>query len=309
MSNNSFAIVCDSTCGLEPELLARLGVVCVPLGVSVGKESWLDGDDDFAASAAVIASKGKALATLPTAQGFIDVYRRLAESGYTRIVTACNSFEYTGVWRAVEEAVASFAGEDVQMRTVDAGASSVALGMVAERLAWAREKGMEFEDAVELARELARKVRLLFIPAAYAPFEKRALYRKGRGLMTRATSLRLRIAGERVLYLQSHGEYTALARATDLDSLCRRAARALESVTSKEGELVCARVDGGDQKSVRALSDALDAAEVEFTSLGRGYLSPSLLANVGSTMVGVAFAPKSVYLQAGAQSFLPSEIL
>lgn len=308
MACKPFAIVCDSTCDLPPEIISRLEVVCVPLGVEIAGRVLMDcADRDEAV--ALLGRRKSGHVELLSKERMVDVYRRLIDEGYNRIVTVCSSLINTGSWSAAEEAASELSDADHMLRTVDAGVSSVGLGMVVERLAMAREVGIQFEEAIARSRAFAREVRVLFIPEASSPFMRGNLRSRKSGIMARASSLRLRVVGERTLFLQTRGESTALARSTDLSDLCGHAAHAMSSISAQEGELVYAAVGMVGSKTLRALEKPLDTNEFCSTKLGRGLVSPSILASVGFDAAGVAFAPRKAYLEAGAGRSLPKGIV
>lgn len=308
MACKPFAIVCDSTCDLPPEIISRLEVVCVPLGVEIAGRVLMDcADRDEAV--ALLGRRKSGHVELLSKERMVDVYRRLIDEGYNRIVTVCSSLINTGSWSAAEEAASELSDADHMLRTVDAGVSSVGLGMVVERLAMAREVGIQFEEAIARSRAFAREVRVLFIPEASSPFMRGNLRSRKSGIMARASSLRLRVVGERTLFLQTRGESTALARSTDLSDLCGHAAHAMSSISAQEGELVYAVVGMVGSKTLRALEKPLDTNEFCSTKLGRGLVSPSILASVGFDAAGVAFAPRKAYLEAGAGRSLPKGIV
>lgn len=308
MACKPFAIVCDSTCDLPPEIISRLEVVCVPLGVEIAGRVLMDcADRDEAV--ALLGRRKSGHVELLSKERMVDVYRRLIDEGYNRIVTVCSSLINTGSWNAAEEAASELSDADHMLRTVDAGVSSVGLGMVVERLAMAREVGIQFEEAIARSRAFAREVRVLFIPEASSPFMRGNLRSRKSGIMARASSLRLRVVGERTLFLQTRGESTALARSTDLSDLCGHAAHAMSSISAQEGELVYAAVGMVGSKTLRALEKPLDTNEFCSTKLGRGLVSPSILASVGFDAAGVAFAPRKAYLEAGAGRSLPKGIV
>lgn len=308
MACKPFAIVCDSTCDLPPEIISRLEVVCVPLGVEIAGRVLMDGADRDEA-VALLGRRKSGHVELLSKERMVDVYRRLIDEGYNRIVTVCSSLINTGSWNAAEEAASELSDADHMLRTVDAGVSSVGLGMVVERLAMAREIGIQFEEAIARSRAFAREVRVLFIPEASSPFMRGNLRSRKSGIMARASSLRLRVVGERTLFLQTRGESTALARSTDLSDLCGHAAHAMSSISAQEGELVYAVVGMVGSKTLRALEKPLDTNEFCSTKLGRGLVSPSILASVGFDAAGVAFAPRKAYLEAGAGRSLPKGIV
>ena len=308
MACKPFAIVCDSTCDLPPEIISRLEVVCVPLGVEIAGRVLMDcADRDEAV--ALLGRRKSGHVELLSKERMVDVYRRLIDEGHNRIVTVCSSLINTGSWSAAEEAASELSDADHMLRTVDAGVSSVGLGMVVERLAMAREVGIQFEEAIARSRAFAREVRVLFIPEASSPFMRGNLRSRKSGIMARASSLRLRVVGERTLFLQTRGESTALARSTDLSDLCGHAAHAMSSISAQEGELVYAVIGMVGSKTLRALEKPLDTNEFCSTKLGRGLVSPSILASVGFDAAGVAFAPRKAYLEAGAGRSLPKGIV
>lgn len=282
--------------------------MCVPLGVEIAGRVLMDcADRDEAV--ALLGRRKSGHVELLSKERMVDVYRRLIDEGYNRIVTVCSSLINTGSWSAAEEAASELSDADHMLRTVDAGVSSVGLGMVVERLAMAREVGIQFEEAIARSRAFAREVRVLFIPEASSPFMRGNLRSRKSGIMARASSLRLRVVGERTLFLQTRGESTALARSTDLSDLCGHAAHAMSSISAQEGELVYAVVGMVGSKTLRALEKPLDTNEFCSTKLGRGLVSPSILASVGFDAAGVAFAPRKAYLEAGAGRSLPKGIV
>lgn len=311
MPKHPFAIVCDSACDLPPEIISRLEVVCVPLSVEVAGNTYKDDSDHEAGAAALRHSRASAVLVKPGAEEFLAVYRRLIEEGYTRIATVCSSLPRTGVWADVEKAVAQMdLASGLRLRTVDTGVVSVGTGIVVERLASARAAGVGFDQAVNLARDLSHEIRMLFIPEASSPFMREAVVpRRHPRIMAHAASLRLRLAGERTLFLLSHGEWTALARSTDLGDLCGRSAHAMSSVASTEGDLVYAVMGAPSSKALRALEKPLDTNEFCSLRLGRGRTSLTILATVGVEAVGVALVSKDLYLRAGASGPLPDGLV
>ena len=282
--------------------------MCVPLGVEIAGRVLMDRADRDEA-VALLGRRKSGHVELLSKERMVDVYRRLIDEGHNRIVTVCSSLINTGSWSAAEEAASELSDADHMLRTVDAGVSSVGLGMVVERLAMAREVGIQFEEAIARSRAFAREVRVLFIPEASSPFMRGNLRSRKSGIMARASSLRLRVVGERTLFLQTRGESTALARSTDLSDLCGHAAHAMSSISAQEGELVYAVVGMVGSKTLRALEKPLDTNEFCSTKLGRGLVSPSILASVGFDAAGVAFAPRKAYLEAGAGRSLPKGIV
>lgn len=263
-----FAIVCDDGCDLPAEFLARLGVTVVPLSLATHATS--------------------------RAEDVAGVYRGLLEAGFARIVSIHPSAAVCDIVVDAHEAASRV--EPGAVEVVDTGVASAATGMVVERCAFCRSEGAGFEDAVAAARAFAKKVRLLAVPAAGAPFARRRVVAGRRGLVGRASSLlKTRIQGERGLYVLSDGEVAQLACNTDLIELTSRLAHAMSSVASSEGELVYAKIETGDTRANRLLEKPLDTNEFEARCLGTVNACDVVRAALGPGAVAVALAPAAAY--------------
>ena len=274
MLERDFTIVCDRGCDLPPVYLERAEASVLE---DVPRDTL--GHVDEAA----------------LRQEFVRRYRALAAQGHRRIVSvhSCASFSpEVGCAREAAEACTDVA----DVRVIDSGSASVATGMVVFRLMCHGADGASFEDAVAEAEHLAGSVRLLVIPTPAARFARRRSRKPRAGLLGRATSsLRIRISGERGLYLVSHGEITQLARSSELPDLTGRLAHAMSAVSASEGELVYAALETGDARALRVLEKPLDTNEFEARRLGTVRACPQVEKIIGSGAVGVAFAPAQAY--------------
>ncbi|MBM6816857.1 DegV family protein [Olsenella uli] len=270
MSEKSFAIVCDAGCDLPARYLERMGAVLV--------DGCAEKNDEQELTARYEAA-----------------YRALAREGVTQIAAVHSSPAFSLEVACACRAAASCV-DVAEVRVVESAAASAATGMVVFRLACLRQDGMPFEDAVTRARALAEKVRLLVIPARSPRFPDRRARRKGTALIRRATSsIRVRLSGERGLYLLANGELTQLARSVDLADLTGRLARAMSAVAANEGSLVYACVETGDKQALRSLTKPLDTNEFDSRCLGTLRVTQGVEHVVGQGAVGVAFVPAQDY--------------
>ena len=274
MLDRDFAIVCDRGCDLPPLYIERTQATLV---------------------GAVAQTLGTPLSADELTQEFVDAYRGIAARGQRNIVSVHSCASFSPEVLCAREAAAAVS-DVADVRVVDSGSASAATGMVLFRLACHWADGCSFEDAVTCAEELASRVRLLVIPASSSRFGRRRGRRGHVGLIGRATStLRIRISGERGLFLVSGGEVTQLARSGDLADLTGRLAHAMSSVSAGEGPLVYACVETGDRASLRALQKPLDTNEFEATSLGTLRATPPVEEILGTGAVGVALVPARDY--------------
>ena len=274
MLKGDFAIVCDRGCDLPPLYLEK--AQATPVGAVAQTLATPLSDDELTS-------------------GFVRTYRALAEKDRPRIASVHSCARFSREVACAREAAAAVADvTDVQV--IDSGSASAATGMVLFRLACHWADGVPFSDAVDAARRLADHVRFLVIPSPSSGFSRRRTRRSRSGLLARATSsLRMRLSGERGLYLVSRGEITQLARSGDLADLTGRLAHAMSSVSANEGPLVYATVETGDLRALRTLEKPLDTNEFESRCLGTLRATPGVAEAVGEGAVGVAFAPASGY--------------
>lgn len=270
MSEKSFAIVCDVGCDLPAHTLERIGAVIM--------DSCAEMPDDEELTAR-----------------YANAYRALAKSGVTQIAAVHSSSAFSSEVVCACRAAASCV-DVAEVRVIESAAASAATGMVVFRLACFREGGASFEEATTAARELAEQVRLLVIPSRAPRFPERRVHRRGGALIRRATSsIRVRLSGERALYLLSRGDLTQLARSADLSDLTGRLAHAMSAVATAEGPLVYACVEAGDERALRALMKPLDTNEFDSECLGTLLMTEGVEHVVGRGSVGVAFAPAAHY--------------
>lgn len=270
MSEKSFAIVCDVGCDLPAHYLERIGAVIM--------DSCAEMPDDEELTAR-----------------YANAYRALAKSGVTQIAAVHSSSAFSSEVVCACRAAASCV-DVAEVRVIESAAASAATGMVVFRLACFREDGASFEEATTAARELAEQVRLLVIPSRAPRFPERRAHRRGGALIRRATSsIRVRLSGERALYLLSRGDLTQLARSADLSDLTGRLAHAMSAVATAEGPLVYACVEAGDERALRSLMKPLDTNEFDSECLGTLLMTEGVEHVVGRGSVGVAFAPAAHY--------------
>ena len=74
MACKPFAIVCDSTCDLPPEIISRLEVVYVPLGVEIAGRVLMDGADRDEA-VALLGRRKSGRIELLSKERLLDIYR------------------------------------------------------------------------------------------------------------------------------------------------------------------------------------------------------------------------------------------
>lgn len=297
----SFGIVCDSGCDLTPAQLGRLGVALVPHHVNAAEKSWLDrvGLDDEAAFARMGDRAAGVVVEEAGADELLATYQALVDEGYKTIVSMHSAEALSEMCPRAREAAARL-GDAARVEVLDTGTASIGTGIVVERLSAMRAAGVPLEDALVAVREIAAGVRLMLIPASSSRLVRRRARSRHSGLVSRASLLRVRLVGERGLFLVSCGEITQTVRSTDLTDLCGRIAHAMSAVARVEGPLDYVELYGRDRKLLRPLEKPLDTNEFEARRMGVTRISPGNIGFVGMPAVGVAFVPNSLFERVGA---------
>ena len=144
------AIVTDSTCELPERQAFDLGVVTVPLTVSFGDESYLDGVDmtldgflhRLRTSAAMPTS------SQPSAAEFRDVYRRLLQ--YREgVVSVHIAAAQSGTWQSALTAAREV--DPQRIRVIDSRTNSVGAGLLIEAVGEALQRGAGLDELERLA--------------------------------------------------------------------------------------------------------------------------------------------------------------
>lgn len=274
MAETDYAIACDATCDLPASFLAAAEVTLAD---------------------APSAEEGLTAA----ADAFERVYRELAAAGFSQIVSLHSCMVFSPLVNAAREAAAR-CSDAVEVAVIDSGSASVATGMLVDRAARYRHFGVAFRDAVAGLVSLAERVRLLVVPSAQARLSRRRRDRRV-GLLARAAAdIRVRLTGDRGLYLLAGGELTQLARSADASALAGRLARALGSVAGREGALVYALAEGGDPRILHAFEAALGADGAPAAGSARAGVpahAPAAIRNLGTVH---ALAPSAQVLGDGS---------
>lgn len=157
----SVRVVTDSTADLPRDVAEDLGITVVPLLVNFESGSFRDGVD---ITGRAFFEKLKSAATLPTTsqpspQNFIDVYEEL--SWETRAILSIHiSSGISGTVQSATAAAAAVGG--VEVKVVDSGLVCAPLGLVAEEVARAAQRGAGLAELTTLASNLSVRGRVFF---------------------------------------------------------------------------------------------------------------------------------------------------
>ena len=156
----SVVITSDSTCDLSQELLDRFDIPVIPLTITLGEDTFLDGSSftpiDMYARYKQDGTLPKTSA--PSVQEFLDFFSQFTEKG-CEVVHLDISSELSNTYNA-----ACMAAEELgHVHVVDSRMLSTGVGLLAIEGAECRDRGMTAQEIAEHLRSLTGKVQTSFV--------------------------------------------------------------------------------------------------------------------------------------------------
>ena len=158
--NKPVIITADSTCDLSSELCSRFQIQVIPLTITLGEATFLDGESFTPADMYARYREDGTLpkTSAPSVQSFLDFFRPFVEQGF-EVVHLDISSELSGSFNAARLAASELNGVYV----IDSMMLSTGVGLLAIEAAECRDRGMSaFDIAVHLS-DLRSKVSTSFV--------------------------------------------------------------------------------------------------------------------------------------------------
>ena len=152
-------ITSDSTCDLSKDLLERFDIHVIPLTITLGEESFLDGNGFTPLDMYARYRKDGMLpkTAAPGVQDFLDFFRKFTDQGFA-VVHLDISSELSNSYNA-----ACIAADELSdVLVLDSRMLSTGVGLLAIEAAECRDRGMEAYEIAEHIRGLTEKVQTSF---------------------------------------------------------------------------------------------------------------------------------------------------
>lgn len=276
------ALVVDTSCDLPEHLMTRHRIAVVPVRVRVGRDEFRDRIELTVRGFYERVQAGAETSTSqPPPADFLDAFVHLGRrsSGLLALVLAK---DLSGTWNSASQAAREAAGTGCKIEVVDSGTLSGGLGLVAWAVARGMEAGLRLGEAVQLAREAAKRV--LFWAALP---DLRFLARSGRapwavGWLSGRTKVGLvaAVRGGQIRPVAAGVAQGGLV--ARLATLGAKAARAMEAPT---GIVPHAMAIGAVEALAGRLGAALSSLRVDLHVVDA---SPALVAHAGLGAFGLA---------------------
>ena len=158
--NDRIIITADSTCDLSQELLERYGIRTIKLMITLGEDTFLDGEGFTPLDMYARFRKDGTLpkTSAPGVQEFLDFFTQFTDQGYS-VVHLDISAELSNTYNAACLAAAELKGVYV----VDTRMLSTGVGLLAIEGAECRDRGMPAKEIAQHLRRLTEKVQTSFV--------------------------------------------------------------------------------------------------------------------------------------------------
>lgn len=154
-------IVVDSTCDVPKELIEKHDIAVVPLSVQWMGETFRDGidmsSDEFYEKLVTVADHPKT--SQPPVGEFYEVYKKAIEDGYDKIISIHITAGFSGTCQSAE-AAAEMVGID-KVTIIDSKTACMGAGWLAVKAIEAIEKGLSFDEIVDLIKNTIDKTRVV----------------------------------------------------------------------------------------------------------------------------------------------------
>lgn len=256
-------VVVDSTGDIPPERARELGITSVPLAVSFGDETYLDGvtlnGDEFYRKLAKSPVLPKT--ATPSPGVFDETYRKLIAEGATGILSIHIASKLSGTYSVARQAAEPITEETgVPIEAIDSNSVSCGFGLPAEILAREAREGADLQTLKAHGESLCRRTRLIAVLDTLEFLQRGG--RIGRAQAILGTALKFK-----PLLEVRDGQVLPLERVRTLSKALDR----LAQLIAKEGELEAVSICGSDdniRNQIKEVAQTFWNGPIEMFSLG-----------------------------------------
>ncbi|GAB7388093.1 DegV family protein [Bacillaceae bacterium] len=278
-------IVTDSTADLPPHLLERWNVSVVPLKVTVGGVTYLDGKTITPKRFyELLRSAGEFPATSqPAPADFLETYRRIAEEEGedVQIISLHLAAALSGTCQSAKLAQ-SMVADTLDVTVIDTKGASLAQGLVVLAAAKAAAAGKPKEECIALAERIISRLKAYFLVDTLDYLQKGGRIGKASAVIGSLLNIKP------ILSLNEEGEIYAFDKARGT----KKAEARIFEVLQEEfhGKVIASVVHADDPASaerfVEEVRTRFEVEELIVTDIG-----PVIGAHVGPKTLGVVMHP------------------
>lgn len=277
-------LVTDSTCDLGPSELARLGVEMVPLSVRFGDESlrdWIDIEPDVFYQR-LASARDLPTTSQPSPAAFAEAFERLAQQGRDSIVVLTLSSGLSGTYQSATIAAAD---APIPVHVLDTRRASLAVALLVQAAAAARDEGQDAAAIESLCARLASECRLYFLLDTLEYLVKGGRAGKAAGLAASLLDIKP------VLDVNSDGLVEPFKKVRGRQQALAALVKHVAEDVATIGPVRLAVLHGADDVRAAEFESALRESVPDAEIVLNGNIGPVIGTYTGPGALGVAYYP------------------
>lgn len=279
---NKIAILTDSTCDLDPELIERYGINVMPLKVVYTDRHYNDRVDITPDEVYATLDSEAPTTSMPNPYEAEQMLRRLKDEGYAYVLAIHISSGLSGTCGLVE--MASRAVKDIIVEVIDSRCLSMGLGFLVLQAARWLEEGINFTDLVNKTKELVSKVKVFFVVETLE-----YLKRNGRIGKVQAT-LGEFLNVKPIISIDNQGVYYTYKKVRGWSRSICEMFNIVKDVIAGEQSVRIAVMHGGVPEEAEGLLKKVKELENVYETV-TGQIGPVMVVHTGPGLLGIGICP------------------
>jgi len=275
------ALVTDSSCDLNPEIITENNIEVIPLRIIYGDREYRDGVDISPKEVYSRLNVEIPKTSMPAPKDVIDKFKELKENGYTHIIAITLSSGLSGTYDMFK--LVSKDITDMVIEVIDSKSLSMVLGFIVMEAAKLIKNNTPYKELVEKINALKTKAKGFYV------LDTLEYLRKGGRMGLVASTLGTLLNIKPIITTNDEGKYCTFAK---VRGKYQAATKMLEPLL-KQLENTKADVSvlqGFAEEEAAILFEKLSTIK-NINSLQISTISPALGVHTGPGLLGLAYCP------------------
>lgn len=275
------AIVTDSSCDLNEDVISEYGINVLPLLVAYTNKTYRDRTEIKPQEVYDSLETEIPKTSMPSINDAKTLFERLKSEKYTHVLAISISSGLSGTYGMLNMVCKEYE-DDMEIKLVDSRSLSMGLGFAVYEAAKAVRAGKSFEEISALTEKVKDSVNLFYIIKTLKYL--RAGGRIGKVEATLGEMLNLKP----IISIDEDGGYYSYTKTLGWNKAKRRL---LEIFRDKAGgkKVNVAVMNGGDSAEAEDLYNRIKEMGVDINEIFSGQISPALVVHTGPGLLGFAF--------------------
>jgi DegV family protein with EDD domain len=155
---NKTVIITDSDASLPSTKLKELGILCAPIGINFGNDTYISGEtiDDIQCFQMIDEKQQLPTTSAPNPQAYVELYSEAFRQGADTIICITVSSKMSSTYESAEKARESFPGKDIHV--IDSLNLSMGQGFMVLEAVEAAAHGADAEEIKAIVKQTGEKL-------------------------------------------------------------------------------------------------------------------------------------------------------